>query len=262
MHYLIDGHNLIGKMPDISLSDPDDEVQLILRLRSWTAVSKKRQVSVYFDGGLPGGKNVQLSTSQVRVIFASAGKTADALLINHINRFKNPPEYTLVSNDQEIIKAAQARKLPQVRSEKFASGLGQQWQDTPPGPSFIDDDPVLSDMEVQEWLHTFGPVDEKALKKRPKPVPPTRPAEPEAEAEAAEEHYEPASNNREEPEMSDKEMKEWLEMFASTPKTNPKPTAKKTAVSPTKPKQPPAPNPQNLNRKDLDAWQDFIGSDD
>ena len=88
MQYLIDGHNLIGKMPDIELSDPDDEIQLILRLRSWTAVSAKRKVVVYFDGGIPGGKDVNLSSSQVMVIFASRGKTADYLLITHINRVK------------------------------------------------------------------------------------------------------------------------------------------------------------------------------
>lgn len=262
MHYLIDGHNLIGKMPDISLKDPDDEVQLILRLRSWTAVSKKRQVTVYFDGGIPGGKDVRLSTSQVRVIFASVGKTADALIINRLNRVQNPPEYTLVTNDQEIIKVGQKRKMPHLRSEKFAMLLGKQWEDTPPGPSLIDDDPVISDMEVAEWLSMFGPVDEKALKSRPKPIPPTRQPEPTEAEKEAEESYKPASNNREEPEMSDKELQEWLEMFGKAPKPKPKPVEKDTAVAPPKKKRPPAPNPHNLNRKDLDAWQEFIGTDE
>jgi hypothetical protein len=54
-------------------------------------------------------------------------------------------------------------------------------------------------------------------------------------------------------------------MFAAAPKATPKPakTEKDTAVAPPKKKRPSkAPNPQNLNRKDLVAWQDFIGSDD
>jgi len=33
MPYLIDGHNLIAQMPGFSLSDPDDEARLVLRLR-------------------------------------------------------------------------------------------------------------------------------------------------------------------------------------------------------------------------------------
>lgn len=112
MHYLIDGHNLIARMPDISLNDPDDEVQLILRLRSWAARSRKRQVTLFFDGGIPGGKDVRLSTPQVRVIFASVGQTADAMLIRGINKVQNPPEFLLVTSDQQIIAAAAAAKCP------------------------------------------------------------------------------------------------------------------------------------------------------
>lgn len=264
MQYLIDGHNLIGKMPDISIQDPDDEVQLILRLRSWTAASKKRQVTVYFDGGIPGGKNVKLSTPQVRVVFASAGRTADALLINRIQKARNPAEFVLVSNDQEIIKAAQARKLEHVRSEKFAMRLGKQWQDTIPGPTLTDDDPQVSDLEIQEWLATFGPVDEEALQSRPKPVPPTRKkVDPEADEATADETYEPASNNREEPVLSKQELGEWLELFEKTPAPPPpenKPA--KTGKPAARKKRKPIPNPHNLPKEDIQAWHDFINRDD
>ena len=74
MHYLIDGHNLIAKLPDISLDDPNDEIELILRLKSWASASPKRKVTVYFDGGLPGGIEQRLSTSDIKVIFAPEGK--------------------------------------------------------------------------------------------------------------------------------------------------------------------------------------------
>jgi hypothetical protein len=262
MHYIIDGHNLIGKMPDISLKDPDDEVQLILRLRSWTAVSKKRQVTVYFDGGIPGGKNVRLSTPQVRVIFASESKTADTLIINRIKKVKNPPEYTLVTNDQAIIKTANERKMPHLRSEKFALRLGKQWDETPPGPTFSDDDPILSDMEVQEWLNAFGPADENALKNRPKPIPPTRGTKTSEEEEVEPETYKPAANNREDPEMSDQELREWLEIFDQAAKSKPNTANKDTAVSRPRKKRLNRPNPHGLNRQDLEAWQEFTNQDD
>src|SRR5262245_8805655 len=35
MHLLVDGHNLIGQMPGLSLADPDDEAQLVLLLRGY-----------------------------------------------------------------------------------------------------------------------------------------------------------------------------------------------------------------------------------
>jgi uncharacterized protein len=70
MIYLIDGHNLIGKMPDISLSDPDDEEQLALRLRQWAAENKSRQVIVIFDRGVLSGLARRLSNQQVKAFFA------------------------------------------------------------------------------------------------------------------------------------------------------------------------------------------------
>lgn len=274
MQYLIDGHNLIAKMPGISLSDPDDEVQLILRLRSWTAVSPKRRVTVYFDGGIPGGKNINLSSSQVKVIFASHGKTADSLIIAHLNRVKNPPEYRLVTSDQEIIKAATNLKISHIRSDKFAQYMDEEWHERIPTPTITnDDDRELSDAEVNEWLNIFGPVDEKALRKRPKIIPPNRkPPEPEPEEEPEPETYEPASNNREDPEMSDKELREWMELFREAEKKKkPETTAAKQSTDTItadgqkakrkvirRIRKRSAENPQNLGKDDLDAWQDFI----
>ena len=158
MHYLIDGHNLIAKMPDISLDDPDDEVKLVLRLRQWTAGSRKRRVTVIFDGGLPGGAARHLSSRPVKVIFASAGQPADALLINRIQDARNPAEFTLVSSDREVQAAAKTRKMPLVLSGTFAARLK-------PDPSETDTsetpaEPSLDEEEVAEWLELFGPEPE------------------------------------------------------------------------------------------------------
>ncbi len=230
MHYLIDGHNLIAKLPDISLSDPDDEVQLILRLRQWTAVSPKRRVTVYFDGGIPGGQNVRLSTSQVQVVFATAGKTADALLIRHVKKVKNPPEFTLVTSDQAIIKTAVIRKMKYLRSETFAAHLAETGaaRQTPVEP----EDPRLSQAEIEEWLELFGPVDEAALRQRPKPAPPRRKAAPPPPKTAKPEvpRQRPSRSapvNREDPQLSDAELTEWLALFGRRPEKPAKSSGKK-----------------------------------
>lgn len=275
MHYLIDGHNLIAKLPDINLSDPDDEIKLVLKLRQWTAVSAKRVVTVFFDGGIPGGHNVNLSNAQVKVIFVSEGKTADSLLIARINRVKNPPEFVLVTSDQAIIAAANQRQMKHERSDKFALRLStdraERSQSRPTSPA---DDPVISDAEVAQWLDLFGPVDEKALRRRPKPVPPTRAIpEPESEPEAAEPAppKPPAATDRENPELSDEELREWLTLFGREPKEEPpatnKPTTSKPATSKPAAGKPAAkkkksPNPHNLSDKDLNAWNAYFGQDD
>ncbi|MDX1417794.1 MAG: NYN domain-containing protein [Candidatus Promineifilaceae bacterium] len=156
MHYLIDGHNLIGKLDHISLDEPDDEVKLILLLRSWTAARRKRRVTVIFDHGLPGGVEKGLSSGTVKVIFASTGSSADALLMKRIRQVRNPEEYTLVTSDLKIIRAAEARRMPVQRSEQFAQEL---YSDRGSGNETRsigeNEDPDVTADEVDMWLNLF-----------------------------------------------------------------------------------------------------------
>lgn len=162
MHYLIDGHNLIAKMPDIQLSDPDDEEQLIVRLRRWLAATSKRRATVYFDGGLPGGRAPHFSGPGLNVIFASAGQEADGLLVRRIRRVHNPPEYTLVTADRAILSEAERRQMPVVDSSTFASWLGDEAPSRPGAASQPDakEDPRLDAEEVAEWLELFSKKDD------------------------------------------------------------------------------------------------------
>ena len=81
MHYLIDGHNLIGQMDGLELSDPDDELKLLKKLRRWTVADPRRQVTLFFDGGIFRGEAKHLSGALITVIFSSRKQTADALII-------------------------------------------------------------------------------------------------------------------------------------------------------------------------------------
>lgn len=174
MHYIIDGHNLIGKMPDISLKDPDDEVKLTLRLKNWAAESKKRQVTLFFDGGTMGGYTNRLSSRHLKVIFAPSGTTADSLIIRHMRQLKNPRAYTLITSDREIIRAAKSLRIRSLLSEEFIERMGFVFEEAPEkekpvkqeAPPEKPENPTLSAAEMQEWLDLFGPVP-----KRPKPNP-------------------------------------------------------------------------------------------
>jgi hypothetical protein len=158
MHYLIDGHNLIAQIPDIQLSDADDEARLVARLRRWMTAGRKRRVTVFFDGGLPGGRDPQLSGGSLTVVFASGGREADSLLIRRIRKAHNPPEYTLVTSDRAIRDVAEGRGMPVVDSQTFAHHLTMDLvrgeQATAPRPS-PKEDPALDEKEVAEWLALF-----------------------------------------------------------------------------------------------------------
>jgi len=157
MHYLIDGHNLIAQLPDIRLSDPDDEDQLVRRLRRWMAAGRKRRITLFFDGGLPGGRSPHYSGGSLDVIFASVGREADNLLIRRIGKARNPPEFTLVSSDGAIVAAAKARGMPVVDSKTFASRLVLEATErgaTPPAIS-AKEEPTLDAEDLAKWLDIF-----------------------------------------------------------------------------------------------------------
>jgi predicted RNA-binding protein with PIN domain len=149
MPLLIDGHNLIGRLPDLRLDDPEDEAKLVARLRALSARTGKR-VTVVFDQGLPGGHSRELSGGRVEVVFASAGHTADGILRERIRRARDPRGLTVITSDQRIVAAAQGRGVQIVSSEEFATRLGA------PEPAPVERDVRLSAEEVEEWLRVFG----------------------------------------------------------------------------------------------------------
>jgi hypothetical protein len=152
MPYLIDGHNLIGQLPDLSLDDPDDEAKLVQKLMAFVARTDKRCV-VVFDNGLPGGRS-RMSTSQVEVVFASSRSNADRVMMERIQKAKDPGQWIVVSNDNAVLYAAKQRKMKALKSAEFVLMINP-----PPKPRHKEDDrPAdvhLSPAEVEAWLRIF-----------------------------------------------------------------------------------------------------------
>ncbi|MCC6616000.1 MAG: NYN domain-containing protein [Anaerolineae bacterium] len=160
MAYLIDGHNLIGQLPDLSLSDPDDEAKLVQKLIGFTARTGKR-VIVIFDHGLPGGRS-RMSTGKVEVVFAALRTSADAIMRERIKAVRDPGQWTVISNDNEVLDAARRRRMRVLKSREFVPML----QDTAvrqrrTARSRGDmPDVHISSAEVDEWLKLFGDDDD------------------------------------------------------------------------------------------------------
>jgi predicted RNA-binding protein with PIN domain len=156
--YLIDGHNLIAQMPGMTLADPDDEVQLVLRLRQF-AGRKKQKITVVFDHGTPGGWSRDLSTGPVKVVFAGSHSNADRVILERIREAKTPADIKLVTSDGEIRRMAQARRVEVISSQDFvlllfkppASGDAREAKPQPEKP----EDVRLNKDQVREWLRLF-----------------------------------------------------------------------------------------------------------
>ncbi len=153
MPYLIDGHNLIHYLNDIQLDDPHDEAKLVIKLRGFCAVNRKK-VIVVFDHGLPGGYS-QLSTPSVMVIFASAERTnADRIIRERINTIRDIKGWTVVSSDHEVLDSASAVGMRGMKCIDFAEILTRPKPEKP--HQGANPNVMVSPQEVEEWLDLFG----------------------------------------------------------------------------------------------------------
>ncbi len=159
MDYLVDGHNLIGRMPGLALSDPDDEAKLVDLLGRWTLREPRHRITVVFDGGVYGHPS-RLGSSRVRVIFAHLPRNADSVLEKLLQQVKSPGMTVLVSDDRAITSVAADRGVHVVPCRVFLEQLMQPRAPRSKRPGRARPEPKLPNSEVEAWLKHFGASDE------------------------------------------------------------------------------------------------------
>ena len=153
MPYIIDGHNLIPRIPGLSLAETDDELQLVELLQEFCRLRRK-QVDVYFDNA-PAGQPRARTYGLVTARFTRAGQTADASIRAHLARLKgNARNWVVVSSDLEVQQAGRASRAQVISSETFARQLLQALG-TDSAESSQGADHSLSSDEVENWLDLF-----------------------------------------------------------------------------------------------------------
>ncbi len=156
MPFLIDGHNLIGAMPDLRLEDPDDEARMVERLQR-LAMRTGRRITVVFDRGAPGGASAPPSRGGVTVRFAPSGRTADELLIRQIQMERNPRGLIVVSSDRAVQEAARRRGARVWSAPEFLAYMQRQLG-TPSSPSAVQGDEKPEEVdegELRYWMGLF-----------------------------------------------------------------------------------------------------------
>ncbi len=152
MPYLIDGHNLIPKLPGFSLSIIDDEIRLVKLLQDYCR-RNRRQVDVYFDNA-PAGQAGRRIYGAVIAHFIAQGRTADDAISARLEKLgRNARNWSVVSSDQRVQRDARAVQAKVIPSEKFAQellpGLGSSEAAEKPV------DLKLSPEDVADWLKEF-----------------------------------------------------------------------------------------------------------
>lgn len=154
MSYLIDGHNLIPKLPGLSLKALDDEQQLIQWLQEFCR-KRQKNVEVFFDGA-PPGEAVRRRYGRVTAHFVSRTSSADQAIRAHLARLGRAAQnWTVVTSDLAVQASARQARAQVLSSEAFADQLRAALQETKEDTGGKPEG-KLSDEQVQEWLRLFG----------------------------------------------------------------------------------------------------------
>lgn len=162
MPLLIDGHNVIGQMREISLSDPDDEDRLVAKLQRYASKVNKR-ITVIFDPGrhaLPGRWPETRQVGAVKVVFAQPGQKADDLIRDRVATERDKQGLQLVTSDAAVAGFARQCGIRNISSSSafikaMEAALGPGQAGEKPAPH----------REYENWADVFK-----------EPPPPVRPA--------------------------------------------------------------------------------------
>ena len=154
MPYLIDGHNLIPKL-GLHLEEVDDELQLVAALQEYGRRSRK-PIEVYFDGA-PAGHSGSRKFGQVTAHFVHQQSTADVAIIARLKRLSGAARnWTVVSSDRDILRAAAHARARTETSEQFAGRLRRDPSGKSRGEApHASRDGGLSEQEIRHWLDLF-----------------------------------------------------------------------------------------------------------
>jgi predicted RNA-binding protein with PIN domain len=162
--FIIDGHNLIPKIPGMSLRDIDDEEKLIGLLKEYARL-KRKTVIVFFDGA-PPGQAVERAYGLLRAYFVPAGRTADDAIRQYLDGMgKTARTATVVSSDRQVRANARELRARVLSSEDFASQLIElrSWLDArSTNPASAAQKPPRTEArsqsgsDISEWIEVFG----------------------------------------------------------------------------------------------------------
>lgn len=147
MTFLIDGHNLIGKMPGISLAELDDEIILMDLLEDYFKKIRKKAV-IFFDHGNPLSSR-KIPKAFVQARFVPRPADADSAIIQFLRSAGGAVRnHTVVSSDNAVARAAGKMGVKVMSCQEFLLN----WTDKSK-PHQEDQKP--SNPDVEFWIKKF-----------------------------------------------------------------------------------------------------------
>jgi predicted RNA-binding protein with PIN domain len=155
MPYIIDGDNVIGSSPDISLEDPKARPKLIYITRKFQE-NKKNNVTIVFDGMPESGVQREDISEKFCVRYPPAGSSADDEIKRILSGFSHFKDVIVVTSDRELRTYAKKKGAKIINSVEFyfqlkrISRIHGKKEETEKRI-----DAQLSDTEVEQWMKIF-----------------------------------------------------------------------------------------------------------
>lgn len=145
IHYIIDGNNLIGKIPSLkNLPDKETSRQKLAIMLERYFHKKKVKVSLHFDGF----ENEPIKVSGLKIHY-SQNRSADEKIKKEIDGIKNRNSVNVVSSDLEIISYAKVCGCDVIKSEEFYNRMMIQDKNSK-------EEEKPSDFNTDEFKKLFG----------------------------------------------------------------------------------------------------------
>lgn len=155
MPIVIDGNNLIGSSPDISLDDPAARKKILLLVRKYQE-SRNGNFIVVFDGSPEGTYSSGAPASKFSVVYPRYGCSADDEIKEILNGYSDFRSVKLVSSDRDLKDFARGKGAKTVNSIEFYFELKKVYRLNGKKEEKLKRiHNKLSKKEVERWLKVF-----------------------------------------------------------------------------------------------------------
>ena len=156
MPLIIDGNNLIGSSPDISLSDPEARKKLVYLLKKYQE-TRNNNIIIVFDGQPSEGAFIPKGSNKFSVKFPKYGQTADDEIRRIVSKYNDYKEVVLITSDRELKSFAKTKGAKTVNSIEFYFELKRTYRLNGRKEELQKRiHTSVSESEVDHWLKVFS----------------------------------------------------------------------------------------------------------
>jgi predicted RNA-binding protein with PIN domain len=160
MPYLIDGSNLIGHSPHLTLMDPRSKRRLAAQLAIFQA-TKRTKLTLVFDGP-PDNELVgeRFRRKEFSILWPDMDESADTVIKRQVEKQTDMRHFYVVSSDREIKSFVKECGAKSMDCEEFHKLLKTTLEEYKESIAMDKEDISLSPLEVDHWQKIFGDPDE------------------------------------------------------------------------------------------------------